>query len=207
MTTIYLIRHGITDYNIQGRFQGVLDISLNEEGHQQSKCLVPYFDKIHLDKLYISPLHRAKQTAAYLAKEKGLTPIIKDGLKEFDGGELEGKSEAETLKYYPECNYNIKYKFHLLDAPSGENSKQAFERIIKAIEEIGEENNGKTIAVVTHGFVLQLFLSYASKIPFEKIELLMDLKNASIHKLQMNKNKEFKIEYMNDISHLQNSIV
>ncbi|MEG1942498.1 MAG: histidine phosphatase family protein, partial [Angelakisella sp.] len=59
MTTIYLIRHGTTDFNIDGRFQGTMQIPLNEQGLLQARMLGEYLAPVHFDRVYTSPLIRA----------------------------------------------------------------------------------------------------------------------------------------------------
>ena len=67
MTTLYLIRHGTTDSNLAGVFQGSMDVPLNERGLSQAALLARRFEKVHLDKIYVSALQRARQTGEALA--------------------------------------------------------------------------------------------------------------------------------------------
>ena len=75
-TRFYLIRHGETDWNKGGRYQGWTDIELNDAGREQARLLGLRFRHMPLDAVYVSPLKRAIATAEPMAKAKGLTPIV-----------------------------------------------------------------------------------------------------------------------------------
>ena len=105
MTILYLIRHGETGGNFEGRFQGIVDNPLNESGIRQAQMLGMAFSLSQVDVLYTSPLLRARQTAEIIAQMHGLqklTPIVEPGLTELNGGELEGRRFSELREKYPE---------------------------------------------------------------------------------------------------------
>ena len=77
-TRFYLIRHGETDWNKGGRYQGCTNIQLNDAGREQARLLGERFKFLPLDVVYVSPLDRAVATAAPLAAAHGLTPVIRD---------------------------------------------------------------------------------------------------------------------------------
>lgn len=91
MTTLYLIRHGTTDANANGIFQGVLDLPLNELGLRQAEALGKRFENIELDALYCTPLTRTRQTAEGLRGSKELPILVEPGIIEVDGGLMEAK--------------------------------------------------------------------------------------------------------------------
>ena len=84
MTTLYLIRHGTTDANANGIFQGVLDLPLNDLGLKQARALGERFKDIDVDVLYCTPLQRTRQTAEGLRGDKDLPILVEPGIVEVD---------------------------------------------------------------------------------------------------------------------------
>src|SRR3972149_2286379 len=101
MTTLYFVRHGQTDLNLQMRCQGRLDYPLNEEGARQLEETAKIFRDKKIDKIYSSPLLRARQSAEIVAKGKGLKIHILEHVVEIDHGELEGMNVADAGEKYP----------------------------------------------------------------------------------------------------------
>lgn len=85
---IYIVRHGQTDWNVEGKYQGRIDIELNVNGINQAKQISEKLKDIKFDKIFSSPLKRALQTAIIIS---GGDIIIDDRLIERSNGELEGK--------------------------------------------------------------------------------------------------------------------
>src|ERR1051325_9624156 len=95
--TIYLIRHGETEWNQAGRCQGVTDIPLTEKGYRQAQLLAQTLADKPLSLVLTSSLQRGKETAMLIAARHGLTAELRDELKEWNQGELEGLTGAELL--------------------------------------------------------------------------------------------------------------
>lgn len=85
-TRFYLIRHGETEWNSKGIYQGLTDIPLSEEGEKQALCLGKRFENpsIKLDAVYSSPLQRAIKTAESMANAKGLSVVAYEHFKEIN---------------------------------------------------------------------------------------------------------------------------
>jgi broad specificity phosphatase PhoE len=92
------LRHGVTDWNAQGRFQGRTDVPLNGEGISQAQAAAKRLCKLSFDHVVASPLARARQTAETIAVAARKPLDIDDGIIECDFGSLEGTSIAETMK-------------------------------------------------------------------------------------------------------------
>ena len=125
MTILYLIRHGETAGNSEGRFQGIVDNPLNESGMQQSQMLGMAFSLSRVDVLYTSPLLRARQTAQMIAQMHGLQklePVVEPGLSELDGGLLEGRRFDELAVEYPQVMQAMYHAPAQLCCPGGESS-------------------------------------------------------------------------------------
>jgi broad specificity phosphatase PhoE len=157
---IYLIRHGETNLNRDGCFQGQgLNPPLNENGLEQAKKLSLVMKFLELDAVYTSPLTRAYQTAEALANDRGL-PLIKDErLLEANLGVAEGKLKKVIEDRMPSAYHkwrdlsNWDFAFD-----KGETRRQVLGRFMDFIKS-REESDYKHIAVVTHAGVLRSFLA------------------------------------------------
>lgn len=92
------LRHGVTDWNAQGRFQGRTDVPLNDEGITQARAAVERLRHVTFDQVVASPLSRALKTAQIIAAAAGTPLSVDDGIIECDFGSLEGRSIAQTMK-------------------------------------------------------------------------------------------------------------
>lgn len=91
------VRHGITDWNRQGRFQGRSDIPLNDEGISQAEAAARRLQDVPFDAIVSSPLVRAAKTAEIIASACGMPVSIDANLIECDFGSFEGRSIAEVM--------------------------------------------------------------------------------------------------------------
>lgn len=99
---LYLIRHGQTLWNSEGKIQGKTDIPLNETGLLQAELLAEAMERYPVTAVYASPLKRAYQTAECVAGRQGLSVIAEEGLREVDFGFWEGMTWSEIEERYPE---------------------------------------------------------------------------------------------------------
>ncbi|ANU09472.1 phosphoglycerate mutase [Planococcus antarcticus DSM 14505] len=152
MTTIGLVRHGITDWNIQGIAQGSSDVPLNETGRQQAESLANRLStEEDWDLIISSDLSRAKETAEIIGKELDLTVSHFDTrLRERSGGKIEGTTEEERLEKWGT-------DWRKLDLAM-ENLDEATERGLACIEDILENFSGQRVLLVSHGALIGLTL-------------------------------------------------
>lgn len=200
MTTVYFIRHGTTENNIAGRFQGRSDIPLGEKGRKQAACLGERFADIPLNAVYTSPLQRAYQTAQGVCAQLPLEPICCDGLREIDGGALEDRTNEENIREYPEVMRTFREQPAQFSPPNGESAAQVHDRVMGAIRAIVSREQGKTIAIVSHGFALLCSIGSLG-IPFEQLPPRI-LANASVSCVQFDADGGYHIVFWNDQSHL-----
>ncbi len=166
---IFLIRHGQTLWNEEGRYQGKKDIELNEVGIRQAGLAAKYLSKVKLAKIYTSPLKRALETANILNKKRGMDIIIRDDLAEISFGKWEGlKFQSLHKKYFDDYNKWLEDPYK--NAPTGgESFGELSKRTIAGIEKIlGENEDGSSIAVVAHGGVILSLLVYWMRIPLSR---------------------------------------
>lgn len=140
---IYIVRHGKTDWNIEGRIAGRTDISINEQGREEAKLVCDKLKDVDFDYVFVSPLKRTIETAKIIT-DKEL--ILDDRLIERSNGTLEGKlkSEIAIMPNYNEKNETM-YGIEPLD--------DLLKRVTDFLNEINSKYKGKNILIVTHGGV------------------------------------------------------
>ena len=141
---IYLIRHGQTEWNIVGRYQGRKDIELNPKGIEQAKQIREKLKDIRFDVIISSPLKRAFQTASIITNSKNI--ITDDRIIERGNGDLEGRLKTE-IKDTIDFN-NINGSGHGI-----ENITEFRNRIFDFLNEITNKYKGKNVLIVTHAGV------------------------------------------------------
>ena len=205
MTTLYLIRHGTTDANANGIFQGVLDLPLNDLGLKQARALGERFKDIDVDVLYCTPLQRTRQTAEGLRGDKDLPILVEPGIVEVDGGLMEAKKISVIDEAFPGLMETFKTDLPNFQAPGGESTRDVYDRVTSALTRIVAENAGKTIAYISHGFAIQTFLWYAKGLPFEEMEQQI-LRNTAVCKFIFDSDNQLEIAYINDDRHLSEDL-
>ena len=157
-TRFYLIRHGETDWNKAGRYQGCTNIQLNEEGLEQARLLGERFKYLPLDVVYVSPLDRAVATAEPVAASHGLTPIKDEHFKEINFGEWEGHTIEELTEIHGRA-YTDFFKDPFDHPVPGEGSFQnAMDRAIEGFNILAERHKGQNVAIISHGGLLRVML-------------------------------------------------
>ena len=134
---IFLIRHGETNWNKEGRFQGQIDIPLNENGKDQARRTFEYLKKISFNKAFSSSMNRPYETAQIILQNNKNLKIEKiDSLVEISHGLWEGKLESEIREQWPLLLKNWHDKPEEVIMPEGESIKDVSERSIKAFNKI-----------------------------------------------------------------------
>jgi glucosyl-3-phosphoglycerate phosphatase len=147
---LVLWRHGQTQWNIEGRFQGQSDIPLDPEGERQAERSARLLAALQPTAIFSSDLTRAMSTAAPLARLTGLTVISDKDLRERYGGQWEGLTDAEIRTRYPDAHSRWL-------PPGGETSAAVADRAAAAMDRIAETLVPGTLAVVvSHGAALRL---------------------------------------------------
>lgn len=200
-TTLFLVRHGETEWNALGKFQGCIDIELSEEGIFQANLLK---EKVQnsFDYIYSSPLKRALDTANIICSNKNIKPKVEPNLREINFGEWEGLTSKEIEELYPE-NF-IKWKNDELTAPicGGDLSlKLASIRASKAILKIINNHKNKTIMIVCHGGIIKAGLIGLFNWNMTMYHQII-LGNTSICKLTFDDDLIPTLVTLNDTSHL-----
>lgn len=147
---LILVRHGQTDWNLEGRYQGGTDVPLNATGREQAEGLAAELSSRRIDALYSSPLGRALETARAIARGRGLELRTDPRLKEIDLGEWEGMLARRIAELYPELHRQWVEDPRPVRPPGGESIREVHDRAIAAVEEMVRRHTGGSICLVTH---------------------------------------------------------
>ena len=202
MTKIYLVRHCEAEGNAKRLFQGSTDCDISELGAKQLEFLSERFKEIELDRVFTSPLLRAKKTAQAVAKGKDIEIEVVENLREINGGCIDGKPFEDTFNSMPELRdawYNHPQDF----APQGgEPMRAAYERIWNTILEIAKKSKGQTVAAATHGGVIRCLLCRLTLGSIEKLSQMSWSDNTAVTLLEFDDDGNCNVEFINDVSHL-----
>lgn len=151
-----MVRHGETDWNVERRIQGHIDIALNAAGLAQAEATATGLAGLAFDVAYSSDLDRAWQTAQAIGRRQGLEVRRAPGLRERHYGVLQGLTTAEIAARYPTsfAHYMARTPEH--NFKSGESLVDFAARIVAAIETLAAAYPGKTMLLVSHGGVLDI---------------------------------------------------
>ena len=158
--TVVLVRHGVTDWNAQGRFQGQTDIPLNQAGREQAAAMALRLPgRIRPSAIVSSDLGRAVETASALAAACGLEVATDARLREVNVGSWEGLTMDDLADQAPELDLaglDGEFPDDFRWSPTGETGLEATTRVVAAIREHAEAlGAADVLAVVGHGAVLR----------------------------------------------------
>lgn len=183
MTELTLVRHGETDWNRIRRFQGQLDVPLNELGHLQAGRLPQALAGDHFDLVLASDLARVRATAAPLLAQRGWTAHHDARWREQHYGAFEGQDVATLRREQPELWR--RYGEHRADfaPPGGETTRQFYARVHAAVQDVVERHAGLRVLIVTHGGVLDMLWRGVHGLPLDGARRCA-IPNAGINRLR-----------------------
>jgi broad specificity phosphatase PhoE len=168
MCTLYIVRHGQTDWNISKTIQGQLDIPLNLTGEKEAHDLRVVLSSIHFDAFFSSDLIRAKKTAEILNIDRKLAIETTNALRERLFGVYQGKPMDEAHERLYELLEKYKDHPHIIESQV-ESNEHMVSRAITFIREISVAYGGKTVLLVSHGGLMRtllIHLGFCSSIQF-----------------------------------------
>ncbi|WP_429018284.1 histidine phosphatase family protein [Aeromonas allosaccharophila] len=155
---LVVIRHAETQANAEGRYQGALDIGLNDDGVRQITRLaekvavtLPSFDR-----LLASPLLRTRECAAILSHQLGLPVELAPAFRERDVGLFEGLAQAEARARFPELWARNITRRWAEAPPGGETLDEVITRISQGVTELVSTMQGERVLLVAHGVVAKV---------------------------------------------------
>lgn len=202
MTEIIIIRHGETEWNKTGRFQGHSDVPLSAEGRAQAAMLGKNLAVDHVDMIYASDLTRAMETAAPLAQRFGLEVISDPQLRELNFGAWEGRNFNDVNAENPNAMKNFYTDPEQADIPESEPFPEFQRRIAGRVREIVAQERGKRIVIVSHGASIRILLADLLSMPIRSIWHLSQL-NTAVNKIRFEDDGFAVVTLMNDTSHLR----
>jgi broad specificity phosphatase PhoE len=180
VTILFLSRHGETDWNAEGRFQGHADIPLNEHGRAQARGLAHRLEGTRLDAIYSSDLARSSETAAIVAAPHGLPVTALKELREVDVGEWSGLTREEIEARWPGSIRLWKDGGH--GWQEGESYEEMAARAVACLDRLAREHAGQRILYIGHGGTLRGVLAHARRISYVQYRRLHPtIANCSLH--------------------------
>lgn len=206
MTELILIRHGLTAWNREARFQGMIDIALDAQGHDEARRAAGRVAVLaaqrEVSAVYSSRLSRARDTAVPIAAALGLSVVALPGIEERHYGSFEGKTPEELQRDWgPEF---ARWRARELDyeLPGGGESLRGFHRrIVDALEGLAQRHPSQRVVVVTHGGVLDCVWRIAARVPLEE-PWRHKIRNASLNTI-VRVDDGWQVGAWADVAHLE----
>ncbi len=203
MTTIYLIRHAEAEGNLYRIAQGQHDSNLTDRGWRQVKALARRFAETHIDAIYASDLYRTRATASAIYKPKGLPLQLRRDLREIYVGDWEQRTWGDIARRTPEAMAAFGSRMDIWSIPGAETPAAVLNRLRTAIEDIAEENCGKTVAVFSHGYAIRLLLANLQGISLRDTGAKSPTGDNTAVSLLEGDKAGLRVIYQNDNSHLK----
>lgn len=201
-TKLYLVRHGETEWNAVGKFQGHSDVPLSDLGRQQAKKLALRLGSTKIDAFYSSDLSRAMETATIIAKEHHSQVSYLPDLREINFGKWEGLTYDEISQNYGQLSTHWRSNPVDTQIPNGEKLQDVAIRCQRAINEIINGHAGETVLVATHGGVIRVIVANVLGCDLNHFWKLR-LDNVSLTIISFCQEQKAILELYNDICHLK----
>ena len=199
---IYLTRHGETEWNAQGRFQGRADSPLTERGLLQARSLAQALGPVRLDAVYASPSERTMRTAKIVRGQRGIPIIAAPPLLEIDVGAWEGLTKAEADRDYPLARRVYEEDPAAYEPPlGGETFHDVRRRVLGFWQEMLQAAPGRSVLLVTHTVPLKLLLSEIEGRPLRRLWQEPFIAQASLSEIEVD-GERCRIRRYADAAHL-----
>jgi 2,3-bisphosphoglycerate-dependent phosphoglycerate mutase len=173
MTRLLLVRHGQTQWNREGRWQGQADPPLNALGQRQARRAAVELGRAHLDHLYSSDLRRAMETAQIIGAALGLAVIPDARLREINLGRWQGMLSTDIQTVYPEEYRRWHTSPLAARPPEGEDVQALAGRVLEGVSEIALRHPGQCVGVVAHELPIAVVLAHVSGIDLARLRELI----------------------------------
>lgn len=191
-----LIRHGLTEWNVQGRFQGQSDLPLSEEGARQARRLADRMARMEPpDRIVASPLRRAVETAEIAFEGQPVT--VDPRLMELHFGAFEGRTLAENLA--EDAWETWARDPYLQPAPGGESYRELRERAVAWYQDLPQD--AAHVVAVTHSGTIQMLLAHVLGIEHPRWRKRIYLRHSSVTRILVGE-RDTVVERVNDTRHL-----
>lgn len=202
MLRLYLVRHGETVWNREGRLQGHTDVPLSAVGEAQARLLAARLGDEQIDAIWSSDLARARQTAEIIAAPKEIAVCATPLLRETMLGDWEGMTEAEVIARGDTETWKMYRRSPMVHRPPGSEPLEAvWKRILAARDSLRQEVGTGTALVVGHGGSLRSILCDAAGARVRNLNCFT-LENASLSLIEYTDDLA-RIRFVNDAGHLK----
>lgn len=184
MTMLWIIRHGETSWNAEGRVQGQTDVPLSEVGHGQARAVATLLAARNFGALYSSDLQRVTQTAQPVAQALGLPIRAEPMLRERHYGMFETLTYAEVKVRYPEEYARFRAHDPEFDFRGGEGLRVFFERSVACLSGIAARHAGTDVLIFTHGGVLDMAYRHAKRLGLAS-KRDFEIPNAALNRIEI----------------------
>ena len=199
--TLILVRHGQTDWNVNGRYMGWTDEALNKEGVRQAERVAQRLDRWPISAVFSSPLKRAVRTAEIVAGRHSLPVQTIEELGEMRVGAWEGMFAGDIAAKYPELWKTWRANPGDFRMPGGESLGEVRERTVRAFGRIMDKSEGRMVLAVTHDVVVRLLVAHSLSVSVD-IYRRLEVGNASITVIERDGEK-LRLRVLNDTGHLE----
>lgn len=200
VTKIYLIRHAEAEGNLYRIAHGQYDGLITDRGYRQIEVLKRRFADIPVDAVYSSDLFRARTTARAIYEPKGLELHLEPDFREVHLGCWEGHIWQELNTRYEEQMYCFNRQLDKFCVEGSETAQQVLDRFIPALRRVAAENEGKTVAIFSHGAATRMVLGALSGLPLSEVGQTPHGDNTAVSLLEV-EGDAIRIVYQNDNSH------
>lgn len=200
-TKLIIIRHGETVWNVEGKKQGQSDSPLTALGIKQAEALAQRLTRESFTRLYASDLGRARETARLIAAHTMHEVVLESALRERNFGVFQGLTERQIKDWF-----SAEYDAHRADAvnyviPEGESLRQFYERGTVCLAELTDRHKGESIAVVTHGGIIDGWFRFIFDLPLGTARRAK-LWNASINCIVHEEASGWTLHTWGDVNHI-----
>lgn len=203
MTKVIFIRHGQTEWNINGRYQGQSDVPLSAKGIEQAKLLAKNFPIADIAAVYASDLSRAMTTAKIVAAKFNLQVQSEPSFRELNFGDWEGLTYDEIVSGWHDAMENFLLHPDILVVPHGESFQMVQKRAVARLNELIANHEGDTIVIVAHGAVLRTMIAAALHMPLEYLWSIRQF-NTAVNIVRYDTDANPTVELLNSTAHLEN---
>ena len=201
-TTLFLVRHGETEFNTRGIYQGQADSPLTMAGIRQAEALKPRLARLRTcPTLYASDLPRAVHTAELIATPAHHRIVTDVGLRERNYGVFQGKQKKTIATEFPDVWQNYRSGDPDYVIPGGESHRQFHERTVSTMTRLTQAHDGENIAAVSHGGTLGVFLKHILGLAIDAPRPF-DVGNTSLTIVERT-DERWKIRTLGEMAHLQ----
>lgn len=204
-TTLYIVRHGQTEWNVEHKLQGHQDSPLTELGMKQALWLGESLREEQIDLIYSSSSPRARRTAEFIRADREIGIYESDDWREINLGIWEGKRQDEVKVEYPEQFYHFWQDPEQFIVPNSETFQDVSKRAIHLLHHILREHQGKSILIVTHTIVVKLVMAYFEGRPLKEIWNPPYIHPACLCKIEWEEDRPHIILH-GDISHYKEEL-